>query len=194
MFTIYKKRACYISSNCYEYVSDQAGFAIFIIKNSVFDLYYHDIENRFTNNIKIPIGHEMVNGYEVKLVNATIWIVTRINDECFVYAICVKNENEWYHITTPPTSLIILDRIESSTMLVTIQPNRWFSYSNCKVLQIDDNILKVNETNKVDFVEPHIPVEWYDLQYSTALGIYETRVILTNISHCYSKPSFFCIF
>ena len=84
MFTIYKKRACYISSNCYEYVSDQAGFAIFIIKNSVFDLYYHDIENRFTNNIKIPIGHEMVNGYEVKLVNATIWIVTRINDECFV--------------------------------------------------------------------------------------------------------------
>lgn len=79
-------------------------------------------------------------------------------------------------------------------MLVTIQPNRWFSYSNCKVLQIDDNILKVNETNKVDFVEPHIPVEWYDLQYSTALGIYETRVILTNISHCYSKPSFFFIF
>ena len=185
VLTVTKGSQCDVFDGVGDYVSDHAGLALFSRNNSVLELYYRDIVNKFTSNIKIPFS--CVHDSKVKLVNGTVWIVTWKPGGTSVDAICVKNEKEWYHITSTSRSPIELGNIESSNMLVTISNH----CSAWKVFDINNKILKVNQTNEIDFVELQIPMKLDDEQYLYVVFIFKTTVILNYRSPSYSTKVFY---
>ena len=72
-------------------------------------------------------------------------------DLFFIDVICVRNEEEWYHIQSKSAIYVELEFIESSNMLINFRKNDFSPY--WKVLYIDHNVLQVNKRNKVDFLK-----------------------------------------
>ena len=98
------------------------------------ELYYYDIESKFTSYVKIPFSHCECE-WEMKVVNRTVWLVTKRSYRIYVVdAICIRNEKEWYHITSMSTTAIDLEHNESSYMLVDFKDNP--IDFDCEVLMI----------------------------------------------------------
>lgn len=71
----------------------------------------------------------------MKVVNRTVWLVTKRSYRIYVVdAICIRNEKEWYHITSMSTTSIDLEHNESSYMLVDFKDNP--IDFDCEVLMI----------------------------------------------------------
>lgn len=181
VFTGRKRNTCTLYYEHYNCLSDSYGFALLYLSLQDLELYYYDFENKYTTYVKIPFILKF--GTAVKLVNRTIWILTynMTVQGCTsdINAICIKNENEWYHANSASYSTINLTNIESNCMLVddnVKQPNKLFDW---KVLYINTDDLVPNETNKRKFTELQKPNQVKELDLEL-IGLYKTTLVLTS--------------
>ena len=178
VFSIKKKKICEFNTRSYNYISDYNGFALLSRSYELLELYYYDIESKFTSYVKIPFSYCECE-CEMKVVNRTVWLVTKRSYRIYVVdAVGIRDEKEWYHITSMSTSPIDLEHNESSYMLVDFKDNP--IDFDCEVLYIDDSLLKINEISEIEFVKLEIPSTLDDNKALTVIGIYKKTVILID--------------
>ena len=186
VFTIKRKKMCTLKGSNYNYISDHTGFALLFRSSGALELYYYDIEGKFTSYIKIPF-FQLKYKCEMKLVNRTIWLVTEKKRSYFVDAISIRNEKEWYHITSTSTDQVELEHVESSYMVVNFTDDT--VGLNCEVLYIDYSVLKINEASEIEFVELQRPRFFDDEINVDVIGIYKKTIIL--IDHVNRPENFY---
>ena len=89
VFNIKKKKMGNSSARNYNIISAYTGFALLFRSSDLLELYYYDIENNFTSCVDIPFFNEKYDS-EMKVVNRTVWLVTKKEGSYFLDAVCVK--------------------------------------------------------------------------------------------------------
>ena len=127
---------------------------------------------------------------EVKLINRSIWIVRELSADPEMYEddfyvidlINIKDEKEWYFITSQSDYPIALGKVLSNIIFVGNSghgSNRENAFCSCKVLDIDCKNLEPYEINWKKFVEFDKPKELRN-ENVVVLGIYKAIIILSN--------------
>ena len=76
VFTIKRKKMCFLKGSSYDYISDPTGFAWHVKSSDALKLYYYGIESKFTSYIKI-LFFQLKYYCEIKVVNRMIWLLTQ---------------------------------------------------------------------------------------------------------------------
>ena len=72
-FNIKKKKMCNFDARNYNYISDHTEFALLFRRPDLLELYYYDVESKFTSYVTIPFFQLKCN-CGMKVVNRTVWL------------------------------------------------------------------------------------------------------------------------